>query len=367
MRRLLLGLVVGLLAFLALTGVASAHEKSWEVVASGLDNPRGLDISPWGTVYVTEAGRGGAGPCITGPDGASVCAGATGAVTKIWHGKQRRVLSGLPSLAAPDGSQALGPQDIALRHFGAYLVVGLGANPAARAELGELGPAFGQLYKVSAFGRLRPVADIAAFEAAEDPDGAGPDSNPNSVLKHRGRTVVVDAGGNDLLEVGRHGEISPVALFPSRDVAAPPGIPDLPPVLPMQPVPTSVVIGPDGAYYVSELTGFPFPPGEARVYRVVPGSAPEVYADGFTNVTDLAFGPDGSLYVLEIAANGLLSGDPTGALIRVRPDGSRETVASEGLVTPTGLAVTDKGTIYISNKGTLAGEGEVIRLKRRRW
>jgi hypothetical protein len=35
-----------------------------------------------------------------------------------------------------------------------------------------------------------------------------------------------------------------------------------------------VVVGPDGAYYVSQLTGFPFPVGAANVYRVVPGSAP---------------------------------------------------------------------------------------------
>jgi sugar lactone lactonase YvrE len=83
---------------------------------------------------------------------------------------------------------------------------------------------------------------------------------------------------------------------------------------------------------------------------VVPGAEPEVYAEGFTNVTDVAFGPDGSLYVLEIATNGLLSEDPTGALIRVRPDGSRETIASEGLVTPTGLAVGHRGEFYVSNR-----------------
>jgi hypothetical protein len=317
--------VLFVLAFLALSGVAGAHGKTWEVVAGGLDNPRGIDVGPWGSIYVTEAGRGGAGPCITGPEGLPLCAGASGAVTKVWHGHQRRVVSGLPSIAGVDGSQALGPQDIALRRFGgAYLVVGLGADPARRAELGELGPGFGQLYKLSPRGHIRAVADIAGFEAAENPDGGEPDSNPNSVLTRRGRTLVVDAGGNSLLDVSRHGGISTLAVFPFRDVPAPPGIPDLPPVIPMQPVPTSVVVGPDGAYYVSELTGFPFPPGAARIYRVVPGAEPEVYAEGFTNVTDLAYGPDGSLYVLEIATNGLLSEDPTGALIRVRPDGSRE-------------------------------------------
>jgi hypothetical protein len=318
---------------------------------------------------VAEAGRGDSGPCIPAPEGEGmVCAGATGAVTKVSHGGQRRILSGLPSVAsAGTGAEATGPQDVALRRFGgAYVVVGLGADPARRPEVGPLGAGLGKLYKLTRYGRLRTVADVAAYEAAANPDagqpGAEVDSNPNSVTPDRGRPVVADAGGNDLLRVGRRGRISTLAVFPYRFVAAPPGIPGLPPEVPMQPVPTSVVVGPAGAYYVSELTGFPFPVGAARIYRVVPGSPPQVFAAGFTNVTDLAFGPHGSLYVVEIAKNGLLSGDETGALIRVGRDGSRKTVASEGLVAPTGVAVAHDGTIYVSNHGASAGVGDVVRI-----
>ena len=174
--------------------------------------------------------------------------------------------------------------------------------------------------------------------------------------------MVVDAGGNDLLRVGPTGRISTLAIFPDRPVPAPPDIPDLPAELPIEAVPTAAVSGPDGALYVSQLTGFPSPKGAARIYRVIPGSEPQVFAGGFTNVTDLAFGPDGSLYVLEFATNGMLSGGPTGALIRVAPDGSRETLVSEGLIAPTGLAVNRHGDVYISNKGPLAGAGEILRL-----
>ena len=131
----------------------------------------------------------------------------------------------------------------------------------------------------------------------------------------------------------------------------------------MQAVPTNVVVGPDGALYVSQLTGFPFPVGAANVYRVEPGSAPEVYAGGLTNVTDLAFDRHGNLYVVEFAANGLASGDPTGALIKIRPDGSRETVLSEGLVNPYGVAIDRRGDIYVTNHGGSAGLGEVLRIK----
>ena len=52
-------------------------------------------------------------------------------------------------------------------------------------------------------------------------------------------------------------------------VDAPPFL-GLPPgaQMPMQSVPTSIVKGPDGAYYVGELTGFPFQVGAARVWRL---------------------------------------------------------------------------------------------------
>ena len=95
----------------------------------------------------------------------------------------------------------------------------------------------------------------------------------------------------------------------------------------------------------------------------MPGHAPEVYASGFTNVTDLAFDRRGNLYVLEHATNGLLSGDPAGALKKVRRDGSTKTVVGEGLVSPYGLAISRRGDIYISTHSTEAGAGEVVRVR----
>jgi hypothetical protein len=368
-RRCLLAPLFALVALLSLSGVSAAHSSSLEVVASGLNNPRGLDIGHWGQIYVAEAGSGGDGPCATDPEGMPTCLGATGALTKIWHGKQHRVLEGLPSLAPEGGANAIGPSDVSLGFFSAYMTVGLGQNPAVRDGLGPLGQGLGKLYRISPFGRVRAVADISAYEAAANPDGnteeGGIDSNPNSVLARPARRYVVDAGANDLLRVGPTGRIRTVAVFPQRLVPAPPGIPDLPEgtEIPMQAVPTNVVQGPDHALYVSQLTGFPFPVGAANIYRVDRrGGEPEVYASGFTNVTDLAFGPDGSLYVVEIATNGLLSGDPTGALKRVAPDGTVETIASDGLVNPYGVAVSRKGGIYVSNYGTEAGTGEVVRV-----
>ena len=135
----------------------------------------------------------------------TTCAGASGAVTRIRHGDQRRVLAGLPSLAPqPAGDDAIGPSDISLRWWGgAYLTVGLGQPPLARGELGELGPAFGLLYKISSSGDLRAVADIAAYEQAVNPDVGEHDSNPNSVTSKWGRVPDPDRAHRARLRRGR--------------------------------------------------------------------------------------------------------------------------------------------------------------------
>jgi sugar lactone lactonase YvrE len=165
--------------------------------------------------------------------------------------------------------------------------------------------------------------------------------------------------------VAANRKISVVAVFPNRIVPTPPILPQppFPPESTSQAVPTNVVRGPDGALYVSQLTGFPFPVGGARVFRVVPGSAPQVYADGFTNIIDLEFDAKGNLYVLEIDQNGLIAPEVTGRLARVNAGSHTvETVASDGLVMPGGMAIGPDGAIYISNFSTSPDVGEVIRL-----
>ena len=135
----------------------------------------------------------------------------------------------------------------------------------------------------------------------------------------------------------------------------------------MQSVPTTVTQGPDGALYVGELTGFPFPVDGANVYRVpAQGGAPQIFEAGFTNIVDIAFGPDGTLYVLEIATNGLLAGfgggDFTGALIEVAPDGTRTELAPGALFAPGGVAYGPDGMLYVTNNSIFAGAGQVLRI-----
>ncbi len=217
-------------------------------------------------------------------------------------------------------------------------------------------------------GNWRLQQDLGAYEESANPTGDEQDSNPYGVLALPGKSVLTDAGGNALNEVKANGNTTTLATFPDRLVDAPPFL-ELPPgtQIPMDTVPTSVTLGPDGNYYVGQLTGFPFPAGGANVYRVsAQGGVPEVYAEGFTAIIDVAFDVDGSLYVLELAKNGLLDAfifnDWTGALIRVAPDGTRTEIAEGALFAPGGIVVGPDGNLYVTTNSIFSGSGEVLRI-----
>lgn len=363
-----LALAAGVLAIAA--PAASAGAPGPQVIATGLDNPRGLDFGLGGELWVAEAGRGGSDCTLENPEGGAGCFGKTGAITKIdKRGNKKRVVSNLPSVASQSGNEASGPSDISFTLGGllGYFTVGLGANPAQREQYPQTA-GMGKLYRVLPTGHVAGVAgDVAGYEAAHNPDADQPtaevDSNPNSVDATGLHVAVADAGGNSLIRYGLRGPetlgVIPFKMSPAPEIPdfpVPPGTP-----IPTQSVPTSIVRGPDGAYYVGQLTGFPFPTGGASVWRIVPGQAPTEYATGFTTINDLAFGKDGALYVLQMTSATLIGPPTPGKLIRVPKRGPRTEIAPGTLTSPTGLAV-DGNYAYVANKGDQAGAGEIVKL-----
>lgn len=258
------------------------------------------------------------------------------------------------------------------------------------------------LWRVSR-GGARLVADIAAFEIEHDPDAAvwkdtqcevltgfvGPESNPYHLEALSGsETLIGDAAGNTLLSATTNGEVDWVATFtppitnPGPDVwsSVEPGEWLALPIdddtdCYVQPVPTSVAIGPDGAYYVGELTGvtaeniFAGQPSTelSRVWRVEPGvrnvvcpsANCEVVISGLTSVIDLEFGPDGLLYVVEYDANGWFAatvlGDAAGGSISRCDVGTGSCTVVDGqFELPSAITFDKRGTLWVLENNIVA-------------
>lgn len=217
-------------------------------------------------------------------------------------------------------------------------------------------------------GNARLVADIETFahansvDATEGPEwkaeaceespeqgfAAGPHSNPYHLTTLSGGAVLVgDAAGNTVLSATTNGAIDWVALLTpptaEGDASDDPDdwivlftLPDGTDCY-VQPVPTSVAIGPDGDYWVGELTGVTPTDigleedgpttGLSRVWRiesgatnvVCPSEECELALTGFTSIIDIAFGADDRLHVVEYDEAGWFTavelGSPTSGTI----------------------------------------------------
>lgn len=245
------------------------------------------------------------------------------------------------------------------------------------------------LYRVHK-NRTELVVNLFAFEEENDPDAAGVDSNPYAVVALNGNTaLVVDSGGNDLLRIDKKGNIEVVAIFPDELVSTAniksllgcPGsqadLCGLPDMMPAQAVPTAVVIGPDGYYYVGELKGFPAPTGESNIWRISPdasgamcGSSPDcvkVFDGGFTSIVDMVFSKDGTLYVAEMDAQSWFAveelGTGAGGTIKACDPGTLncEVVAS-GIPLLTAITIDKKGRLWATRNALLPGQAEVVEI-----
>jgi sugar lactone lactonase YvrE len=164
-----------------------------------------------------------------------------------------------------------------------------------------------------------------------------PDANPNYVLDSQEHRYVADAGANTLVQVMRTGEAKVLAFFP------------VPANSQSDAVPTCVARGPDGALYVGELLGGFYSPGHARIWRIVPGQAPTVWASGLTTVQACGFGSDGAFYATEFQTGGFGSTNPAGDVVRISRTGHLTHLGTGKLFFPSGFAAGADGAIYVSN------------------
>lgn len=270
----------------------------------------------------------------------------------------------------------------------------------------------GELYRAS-FGNVSMVADLGAYEQNNDPDAfegtqwkdqeceaidgfsAGPQNNPYKVVAESGGSALIaDAAGNTVLRATTSGEVEWFSIltppvdnngnYMIRWYAGPEG--DIPCYV--QPVPTSVALGPDGSVFVGELTGAlspldgVFPIGLSRVWKISAGAnqvvcseinpSPEaqLLIDGLTSVIDIEIGPDGLLYVVEFDESswfsafipGVASG---GTITKYDLDGNLIEVVAAGLEFPSAITFDKWGNLWLlENNSTfnVSGNNPTVRI-----
>jgi len=342
---------LGLAATLGLVtpSAAGAQTGGFTVVASHLNNPRGLSPAPGGGLYLAEAGSGGK-VCVSGGEQGQTCIGETGSFDLVTRHGVQRLVTGLISGSGPGGVAAEGPVSVSAGAYGTiYGLFGLNSHevpPAGAIPSGLRAAALAEL------GRLVQVTPYRSLSDVGDQDWTWtstrvklapkdfPDANPNAVLYSHGHVYVVDAGANILVDVQRNGAAKVLAFF---------GVPK---GSQSDSVPTCVARGPDGALYVGELLGGFYSPGHARIWRVVPGHAPKVWATGLSAVQGCGFGRDGAFYATEFQVGGLNEGsgaNPAGDVVRIDRWGHRTHLGVGKLLFPSGFAAGSDGAIYVSN------------------
>lgn len=277
-------------------------------VATGLVTPLSLAVGPRGTTYVTQnfpglltaVGRDGTPTVLYGsPDG-----GEVGGVsyddrrvtfTETHLEDERPVASQVSTLRTDRSGNAQGAPRVLADTF-AY----------ERANNPDGGVTYGLLETDPACVAQVPAEPIPGLYTGIV------DSHPYATTTHRGTTYVADAGANDILSISDRGKVRTVAVLPPQpavitaEVAAGVGWPDctVGQTYWFEPVPTDVEVGPRGVLYVTTLPGGPEDASlgaRGAVYTVDPwrGKVKQL-ASGFVSATNLAVTDKGTVYVSEL-------------------------------------------------------------------
>lgn len=160
-----------------------------------------------------------------------------------------------------------------------------------------------------------------------------PDTAIGRRIEERSTVYVVDAGMNTITSVAAStGRSRVITRFPPLTNPLFPGLGG--PVT--DTVPTGIFARVDGTLLVSNLSGFPFAAGSAKIYSVNPATgAFTPFIEGLTTATNV-IEVGGAIYVLELSTN-FLMGAP-GRLLRFASSTATPTVVAGGLIGPTGLA-----------------------------
>jgi len=207
------------------------------------------------------------------------------------------------------------------------------------------------LMRATTDGTRSQVADLLAYELANNPDGQplgvnDADSNPYAVLALPGRVLVADAAGNDIVEVRADGTMRTLTVFPvsfagecataTNNGVANGGC---------DPVPTDMAYRSDGLLFVSGLGGEV--EGHIWVVNAKTGAILD-HIDGFPPLTGIAVAPDGTVYASSLFA---------GLIFRHSPSGVDSVAQVPGAAD---VAVGKDGTLYATTVDFEGGPGSLV-------
>lgn len=352
---------------LAAAGTVRSQARTVTVVATGLDSPRGLLLTPDGTLLVAEAGHGGDN-CTTSPAG-MLCIGTTSQISSVdtTSGTHKPVVTGLYSRSVPTEG-ITGVDGIAAQHgqlFGAMTSYpqeldgwSCAGHPTDCADtLAAARAQAGQLVSFTPSGSWKAIAGIGSSDYqwavannhaySREPANA----NPYGVYAVPAGEYVADAGANTLDFVRADGTASIISAL------APPA----PGGFPADTVPTCVTVL-RGNLYAGSLSGHLWKRDNAFTPTDVP-----VATNGASlihHVTGCASDDKtGAVYLVDMWGTpgppipaGPQSAANTGSVVELAADGTA-TVLASGLNFPNGIALATDGSLYVTVDSTCTAVG----------
>ncbi len=302
-------------------------------VTTNLANPAGIEADADGNIWLAETGTGA----------------NNGRILRVRpNGVKDTIATGFPSNSDPATGETAGAwRSMALPNNRLAVIVGEGPTRLFNRIM---------FFNLTGFqpgvSRPKTIADttstieIGPFSLAQT--GVTNSNIFSAVLDSDGNWYVADAGANMVVKVTPAGVRSVFARFPKVPNPTPVG----PPVV--DAVPTKIIANPDGGFYVSTLTGFPFNTGQATIYNLSKNGDLSVYAKGLTMVTDIALDyRTGDMYAVQFGAFGFA---PTpgfvfgsGKVVRIQRGGANQEVVGSNFGPGAGLALDPSGNIYVTS------------------